>query len=60
VLVRVGLSAAPAGVAPEVIARVHWVSTARGGRGAVREFIEMVLRAQNRWDSVLREYLPTE
>jgi 3-deoxy-D-manno-octulosonate 8-phosphate phosphatase (KDO 8-P phosphatase) len=60
VLSRVGLSAAPADGAAEVIARVHWVSTARGGRGAVREFIEMVLRAQNRWDSVLREYLPTE
>jgi 3-deoxy-D-manno-octulosonate 8-phosphate phosphatase (KDO 8-P phosphatase) len=60
VLSRVGLSAAPADGAAEVIARVHWVSTARGGRGAVREFIEMVLRAQNRWDNVLREYLPTE
>jgi 3-deoxy-D-manno-octulosonate 8-phosphate phosphatase (KDO 8-P phosphatase) len=60
VLSRVGLSAAPADGAAEVIARVHWVSTARGGRGAAREFIEMVLRAQNRWDNVLREYLPTE
>jgi 3-deoxy-D-manno-octulosonate 8-phosphate phosphatase KdsC-like HAD superfamily phosphatase len=39
---------------------VHWVSTARGGRGAVREFIEMVLRAQNRWDKVLREYVPAD
>ena len=60
VLSRVGLSAAPADAAAEVIAHVHWVSTARGGRGAVREFIEMVLRAQNRWDSVVREYLPAD
>jgi 3-deoxy-D-manno-octulosonate 8-phosphate phosphatase (KDO 8-P phosphatase) len=60
VLSRVGLSAAPADAAAEVIARVHWVSTARGGRGAVREFIEMVLRAQNRWDTVLREYVPAD
>jgi 3-deoxy-D-manno-octulosonate 8-phosphate phosphatase (KDO 8-P phosphatase) len=60
VLTRVGLAAAPADAAAEVIARVHWVSTARGGRGAVREFIEMVLRAQNRWDTVLREYVPAD
>ena len=32
--------------------RVHWVSPAGGGRGAVRELIEMVLRAQQRWDDV--------
>ncbi len=60
VLTRVGLSAAPADAAAEVAARVHWVSTAPGGRGAVREFIEMVLRAQNRWDTVLREYVPAD
>src|SRR4029079_5972629 len=57
VLGRVGLAAAPADAAAEVIARAHWVSTAPGGRGAVREFIEMILRAQNRWDNVLREYV---
>ena len=60
VLTRVGLSAAPADAAAEVASRVHWVSAAVGGRGAVREFIEMVLRAQNRWDKVLREYVPSD
>src|SRR3954464_2744854 len=59
VLTRVGLSAAPSDAAAEVASRVHWVSTAPGGRGAARELIELVLRAQNRWDSVLREYVPT-
>jgi len=29
-------------------------------RGAVREFIEMVLRTQNRWDTVMREYVPVD
>ena len=53
-------SAAPADAAPEVRARVNWVSGAPGGRGAVREFIEMVLRAQNRWDAVVREYAPAD
>jgi 3-deoxy-D-manno-octulosonate 8-phosphate phosphatase (KDO 8-P phosphatase) len=56
VLARAGLSAAPADAAPEVLARVNWVSAVPGGRGAVREFIEMVLRAQNRWDGIVREY----
>lgn len=58
VLARVGLAAAPADAAPEVIARAHWTATRPGGRGAVREFIEMVLRAQGRWADVVREYDP--
>jgi 3-deoxy-D-manno-octulosonate 8-phosphate phosphatase (KDO 8-P phosphatase) len=57
VLVRVGLSAAPADAAAEVRARVDWVSSLGGGRGAVRELIELVLRAQQRWDDVLRQYV---
>ena len=58
VLARVGLSAAPADAAPEVRERVDWVSAAVGGRGAVRELVELVLRAQERWDEVLRHHLP--
>jgi 3-deoxy-D-manno-octulosonate 8-phosphate phosphatase (KDO 8-P phosphatase) len=53
VLERAGLSAAPADAAPEVLDRVHWVSAAGGGRGAARELIEMVLRAQGRWDAIV-------
>ena len=56
VLARVGLSAAPADAAPEVRAHVHWVSTAPGGRGAAREMIEFVLRAQQRWDDIVRQH----
>ena len=57
VLARAGLSGAPADAPEDVRSRVHWVSAAGGGRGAVREFIEMVLRTQRRWDSVTREYM---
>jgi len=57
VLARVGFSAAPADAAQEVRERVDWVSAAGGGRGAVRELIELVLRAQQRWDDVLRQYV---
>ncbi len=57
VLSRVGLSTAPADAADDVRARVHWVSQKMGGAGAARELIEMVLRAQDRWESILATYL---
>jgi 3-deoxy-D-manno-octulosonate 8-phosphate phosphatase (KDO 8-P phosphatase) len=56
VLKRVGLSAAPADAAAEVRERVDWVSGATGGRGAARELIELVLRAQRRWDDVMQQH----
>jgi 3-deoxy-D-manno-octulosonate 8-phosphate phosphatase (KDO 8-P phosphatase) len=56
VLAKVGLSAAPADAAAEVRERVDWVSVAGGGRGAVRELIELVLRAQQRWDGIVQQY----
>ncbi len=57
VLGRAGLATAPADAVAEVRSRVHWVSGAGGGRGAVRELVEMLLRAQNRWDGVVQSYL---
>jgi 3-deoxy-D-manno-octulosonate 8-phosphate phosphatase (KDO 8-P phosphatase) len=60
VLARAGLSAAPAAAAAEVRARVDWVAAAAGGRGAARELIELVLRAQDRWDDVTREFVPQD
>jgi 3-deoxy-D-manno-octulosonate 8-phosphate phosphatase (KDO 8-P phosphatase) len=58
VLARAGLSAAPADAVPEVTARVDWVSSRAGGDGAARELIEVVLRAQGKWEGLLRAYLP--
>ncbi len=57
VLARAGLAAAPADAAANVTSRVHWVSLARGGHGAARELIEVILRAQEKWDPIVREYL---
>ena len=57
VLIRVGLSTAPADAVEDVRARVHWVSSARGGQGAARDLIEVILRAQGRWDALLAEYV---
>jgi 3-deoxy-D-manno-octulosonate 8-phosphate phosphatase (KDO 8-P phosphatase) len=57
VLVRVGLAAAPADAVEAVRSRVHWVSRCLGGAGAARELIELILRAQGRWDSLVASYL---
>lgn len=57
VLTRAGLSAAPADAVADVRTRVHWVSSARGGDGAARDFIEMILRAQDKWTALLASYL---
>jgi 3-deoxy-D-manno-octulosonate 8-phosphate phosphatase (KDO 8-P phosphatase) len=57
VLRLAGLSAAPADAVAEVRARVHFVAPRPGGAGAVRDLIEGVLRAQDRWDAIAARYL---
>jgi 3-deoxy-D-manno-octulosonate 8-phosphate phosphatase (KDO 8-P phosphatase) len=57
VLGSVGLSAAPSDAVPDVRQRVDWVSSLPGGGGAVREFIEVVLRAQGRYEALVNDYL---
>ena len=57
VLRRAGFSAAPADAAPEVRAAVQWISASGGGRGAVRECIEHVLRAQGHWQAAIAGFL---
>lgn len=48
-LSRVGLSACPADARPEVRQAVDFVARSPGGRGAVRELCELVLRAKGLW-----------
>ncbi len=57
VLTRVGLATCPADAVVDVHHRVHWASQYAGGCGAGRELIELILRAQHRWDEVLASYL---
>ena len=47
---RAGLAVAPADAVPEVRRAAHWVSRMRGGRGAVREVLEALLRARGAWE----------
>lgn len=57
VLMRAGLSAAPADAVADVRERVRWVSQSRGGDGAARELIAMILQAQGKWQGLVAAYL---
>ena len=48
-LARAGFAACPADAAPEVAAACDLVCGAVGGRGAVRELAELLLKAQGKW-----------
>jgi 3-deoxy-D-manno-octulosonate 8-phosphate phosphatase (KDO 8-P phosphatase) len=37
----------------EARAAAHYVTLAPGGRGAVREVVELILRAQGRWAALV-------
>jgi len=56
VMRRVGLSIATANARPEVKAIAHYVTEVPGGQGAVRETIELLLKAQGHWPEILRHY----
>jgi 3-deoxy-D-manno-octulosonate 8-phosphate phosphatase (KDO 8-P phosphatase) len=46
---RAGLALAPANAAPEVREGAHWVSRRSGGGGAVRDAVELLLKARKAW-----------
>jgi 3-deoxy-D-manno-octulosonate 8-phosphate phosphatase (KDO 8-P phosphatase) len=56
VMLRVGLPCAPANARPEVKKVARYVTRAPGGNGAVREVVELLLRAQGTWGAVLQKY----
>ena len=53
-MLRVGLSIAVADAVSEISQRAHYRTNRRGGRGAVREAIEMILKAKGKWDELIR------
>jgi 3-deoxy-D-manno-octulosonate 8-phosphate phosphatase (KDO 8-P phosphatase) len=56
VMRRVGFAVAVANARPEVKLAAHYVTTATGGNGAVREAIELILDALGLWPEILRKY----
>ena len=53
---RVALGVATANARPEVKACAHFVMEAEGGHGAVREVVELLLKAQGHWEDILEHY----
>ncbi|MBI1747777.1 MAG: HAD hydrolase family protein [Acidobacteria bacterium] len=53
---RVGLAIATANAREEVKQQVNYITHARGGDGAVREVVELLLQAQGRWEEILKKY----
>ena len=55
-MLRSGFAVAVADAAPEARERAHYVTKLNGGQGAVREVIELILKAQGRWDALTADY----
>lgn len=56
VLRRCGLALSPPGAVDEVRSEVHFVTRTQGGKGAVREACELIMRAQGSWDAHVEPY----
>jgi YrbI family 3-deoxy-D-manno-octulosonate 8-phosphate phosphatase len=52
-----GLGVTVADAPEELRAAAHYVTSVSGGRGAVRELVEVLLKNTGRWESVIRKYL---
>ena len=56
VLNRVGLAVSVADGVSEVKKKAHYITGKKGGRGAVREVVEIILKAQGKWAGVTDKY----
>jgi 3-deoxy-D-manno-octulosonate 8-phosphate phosphatase (KDO 8-P phosphatase) len=55
-LLRAGLAITVPGAVDEVRAAAHYITRRPGGEGAVREAIELLLKAQGHWPAVMERY----
>jgi len=55
----VGLPIAVFNAAKEVKQSSFYITTREGGRGAVREVAEIILKAQGKWDDLVKSYSNT-
>lgn len=56
VMRRVGFSAAPPDSLPDVLAVADFVTTRPGGKGAVREICDLILKGRGLWDHIAMRY----
>ena len=52
-----GLACAVANAVDEVKTYAHFITARQGGNGAVRETIEFILKAQNKWENSVNYFL---
>lgn len=57
ILSRVGFAVSVPNGRPEVHSRAHHITEAAGGRGAVREVCEFVLRAQGNYERIMAQFM---
>jgi 3-deoxy-D-manno-octulosonate 8-phosphate phosphatase (KDO 8-P phosphatase) len=57
VMERVALAVAVADAVEETKQAAHYVTELKGGQGAVREVCDLILKAQGKWDEVMRRFL---
>jgi 3-deoxy-D-manno-octulosonate 8-phosphate phosphatase (KDO 8-P phosphatase) len=55
-LKRAGVAVAVSNAIPEAKAIAHYVTKARGGEGAVREVVLLILKAQNQWKKIISHF----
>jgi 3-deoxy-D-manno-octulosonate 8-phosphate phosphatase (KDO 8-P phosphatase) len=55
-LLRAGLALTVPGAVVEVQAAAHYITRRPGGEGAIREAIELLLKAQGHWPAVMERY----
>jgi len=53
---RVGFAVAVNNARPGVKSAAHHITEAKGGQGAVREVVELILESQGLWDRILEKY----
>jgi len=53
---KVGFKIAVSNAVKEVKEVADYITTSEGGHGAVREAIEFILKAQNKWDKLIKNY----
>ena len=56
-LLAAGLSAAPADAAEDVRQHVSYIAPHNGGQGAVRDLLELILKARGIWTAIVEEYI---
>jgi 3-deoxy-D-manno-octulosonate 8-phosphate phosphatase (KDO 8-P phosphatase) len=56
VLRRIGLAVCPPNAMDDVKTFAHLITEKKGGRGAVREVCDLLLRAQGKWDEIMSPY----